>query len=278
MPWEHLQMESNTESGAGYEIGEQPQHRPQAKRDQVLMRWLGDGLRGGSVVVIEVTAEKLKTVCVSHLACLQELSSQYANDPSALALSRVLRCQLRTLNAVLDARVSAARELELEVLKPGPTKAIKRAQILAEVGENARLAKLFSSYVRVCEGLLDGDQGAFRVEEAASWADAIKHLGRLKDDFARGASKVNELREILGVLEERLLLEETERTNRLLTRLSIAFLPSALLSGLFGMNVKLPFDDTGLTRWWPFWLVVGLMAVASFGLHWVLGRNGHEAD
>ena len=63
-----------------------------------------------------------------------------------------------------------------------------------------------------------------------------------------------------------------QRTNdvmRVLTVASVAFLPSALLAGVLGMNFHPAFFD----RPWLFWAALGLMATLISGAFVIARRN-----
>lgn len=75
-------------------------------------------------------------------------------------------------------------------------------------------------------------------------------------------------KEIIESLEdtnESLLSHNINLTMRTLTVFSAIMLPLTFLTGLFGMNVKLPFQDA-LLHMEHFWLIIGIMAAVGMTL------------
>lgn len=67
------------------------------------------------------------------------------------------------------------------------------------------------------------------------------------------------------------LAAETNRQLYILSALTAAFLPSALVAGLFGMNLQgIPFTDTP----WGFWAAFGLSMASSGAVILYLRRAG----
>ena len=76
-------------------------------------------------------------------------------------------------------------------------------------------------------------------------------------------------------------IELAEMSNRLnlqvkmLTQVTSLALPFAIIGGLWGMNVVVPFSGGGMVTWdelLPFWFLVGLSVLLSAGF-WILGRK-----
>jgi Mg2+ and Co2+ transporter CorA len=68
-----------------------------------------------------------------------------------------------------------------------------------------------------------------------------------------------------------LLAEETNRSLRVLSVISIMFMPPTFIGGLFGMNLHgIPFSD------WPagFWAATAVSLVSSALVVWGLSRAG----
>jgi magnesium transporter len=52
---------------------------------------------------------------------------------------------------------------------------------------------------------------------------------------------------------------KTNETMKILTLVSTIILPLTFITGLYGMNVGLPFQD----KVWAFWGIMGIMAVVA---------------
>jgi len=64
----------------------------------------------------------------------------------------------------------------------------------------------------------------------------------------------------------------THKTNKIikiLTVFSVALLPLTLLSGIYGMNIRLPFSE----RSEMIWLLFFILLVAILGVVWAMRRK-----
>ena len=59
-----------------------------------------------------------------------------------------------------------------------------------------------------------------------------------------------------------LLTHGTNQIIKVLTVFSVLLLPMTLLTGLYGMNVALPFEQA----WWTFGLIIGIMLFVSVAM------------
>ena len=56
---------------------------------------------------------------------------------------------------------------------------------------------------------------------------------------------------------------KTNETMKILTLVSTIILPLTFITGLYGMNVALPFQDKA----WAFWGIMGFMTVVAFAFY-----------
>ena len=78
-------------------------------------------------------------------------------------------------------------------------------------------------------------------------------------------------KEVIESLEdtnESLLSHKINNTMRTLTVFSVIMLPLTFLTGLFGMNVQLPFREalTAIEHFWSIILAMGLIALGMIGI------------
>ncbi len=96
------------------------------------------------------------------------------------------------------------------------------------------------------------------------------HLAEASDRFARMAEELESIRERAALMHEQitdLRAEMTEQRSLLVSVLALIFLPLTFLTGLFGMNVRLPYQDEA----WAFDAILGLSAaVVLVGLGYFL--------
>lgn len=108
-----------------------------------------------------------------------------------------------------------------------------------------------------------------QIPETVSWRmrDVYDHLVRLSDESIM-------LHDRVASLLEAFLSAQSNRLNqvmKLMTVIATIFMPLTVLTGMFGMNVKLPHMP-GDERW-EFWWITALMAVISGVMLWMFRRN-----
>ncbi len=111
-----------------------------------------------------------------------------------------------------------------------------------------------------------GTVQSLRRETCYQFRDVHDHLILLHDSL-------DDHRETLGGLRDTYLGVISNRMNEVmksLTVFSVVLLPLTFLTGLFGMNVPVPFQ----TNPWGFWLVLGLCVTISVATLLWIGRRG----
>lgn len=93
------------------------------------------------------------------------------------------------------------------------------------------------------------------------------HLSESADRFARMTEELESIRERAALMHEQitdLRAEQTEQRALLVSVLALVFLPLTFLTGLFGMNVTLPYEDAP----WAFNAILalsGAVVIAGIG-------------
>lgn len=148
------------------------------------------------------------------------------------------------------------RELEEEIFTEDSRQIIQdlsfiRRDILA-------LRRIIRPQIVLLENLEKVDRPFIREELDVYFGDILDHL-------VKGADIVEEHLEIINGLSDTANTLVTYRLNeviRILTVISVLMLPLTLISGIYGMNVDLPFQRTDLS----FELVIGMMFVIATGM------------
>jgi zinc transporter len=90
--------------------------------------------------------------------------------------------------------------------------------------------------------------------------DDRQHLNESADRFARMAEELESIRERAALMHEQITDLRAELLDQRALIVSVAalvFLPLTFLTGLFGMNVKLPFQEEP----WAFWAMLAFCAL-----------------
>jgi zinc transporter len=96
------------------------------------------------------------------------------------------------------------------------------------------------------------------------------HLAESADRFARMTEELESIRERAALMHEQITdmrAEVIDQRALIVSVVALVFLPLTFLTGLFGMNVKLPYQDAP----WAFWAMLGFCAfVVIAGLGYFL--------
>ena len=90
------------------------------------------------------------------------------------------------------------------------------------------------------------------------------HLNEAADRFARMTEELESVRERAALMHEQitdLRAEQTEQRGLLISVLALVFLPLTFLTGLYGMNVPLPYQEER----WAFYAILALSAAVVVG-------------
>lgn len=134
----------------------------------------------------------------------------------------------------------------------------------------AWLRKQFEAFERLTNALLDPTQGAFHhIQPNILQQEALPYFQHLADQVHRASTKIQHLRDIHFSLEQLLAAQQAERTNQTLLKLtwvSMIFLPTVVIAGIFGMNISIFTDPRhvwGSDSKLAFGLLIGAVMVGS---------------
>ena len=95
--------------------------------------------------------------------------------------------------------------------------------------------------------------------------DPDVYFGDLADSMRRIRTELDDLREVVDRLNDTHLSLTSQQTNqvmRTLTIIATIMLPLSVVSGIYGMNVRLPLEDDR----YSFGLVLGIMGLIAGGM------------
>lgn len=103
-------------------------------------------------------------------------------------------------------------------------------------------------------------------------ADDRLHLNAAADRAARMAEEVESIRERAALTHETLTdlrAEQIDQRSLVIAVAALVFLPLTFITGLFGMNVDLPFQRDH----WAFWGILAACFVSSVAISWYFIRR-----
>ena len=99
------------------------------------------------------------------------------------------------------------------------------------------------------------------------------HLREASDRFARMAEELESVRERAAIVHEELTdlhAEKMDARSLLISIYALVFLPLTFITGLFGMNVPIPYHDDPRA----FWVVLAVCVLITLGgLFWFFQRR-----
>lgn len=165
---------------------------------------------------------------------------------------------------VLDLFNARVEELDKQVLA-GHDKAIL-LRIQRQKQDAMRLRRALVPLREVLNALVRGDYPFFGQHSMLYLRDAFDHTLHLLESLESA-------REVIAGMLELYMSAQSNRLNvqmRVLTVITIIFMPLTLIAGIYGMN----FDHMPELHWaYGYFYVIGLMAAIAGGLGWVFWRR-----
>jgi magnesium transporter len=229
-----------------------------AAHERLGTRMLSSFLRGKLLV----------TVRLGPMECIGEVQELVRHRPSIFLRDGIVPVfyslfermvdQFLPLVDALDERIDL---LEEEVLNEPMPDFLTRVQALRQ--EILKLRRLLSAQREVAAKLAHGDFTQVSDSERYFFRNNLNHLTHVYEELDLQRDSLSGIRDAyLSVLSNRMnvLSLETNQVMKILTMVSLAFLPLGLVAGIFGMNFDhLPW----LHQPWGVWLVMALMSLLA---------------
>jgi magnesium transporter len=113
------------------------------------------------------------------------------------------------------------------------------------------LRRIIRPQMPILANLADRDRPFIREELDDYFDDVLDHMFKVRDLLDENYEVIADLSETT----DSLLSHRINEVMRVLTVLSVIMLPLTLLSGIYGMNVRLPFERNP----YAFWVMLGVM-------------------
>jgi magnesium transporter len=168
----------------------------------------------------------------------------------------------KIMDKMTDRGWEIARELGMQINQIDKSMFALERRTIDEITLMRRNLIVFNTMVKPMTKILQ-DLEATKVDYldgklAEFWSNVGDHLNRTADLVADHT----ELLDGLADAFDGLLTHRTNQTMRLLTVFSVLLLPLTLVSGIMGMNIRLPGMQDPMAFWW----VMGGMAVGLMGM------------
>jgi magnesium transporter len=195
---------------------------------------------------------------IDKLTGICERNGQLLGEGTAALMHRIVDAMVDNYRPEIEKLQQRLDTLEAEVFeKPNPKLA---RQILDFKRDVASLRQVVLPQRDAVGRLARREFPQISEQLAYRFRDVHDHLVRLSDEAIFFQDRIS------GILDAHLsaVSNQLNAVMKVLTLISTIFLPLTVLTGMYGMNVKLPHMPGGDP--WQFWWVVGIMVALSAGM------------
>ena len=204
-----------------------------------------------------------------HDGLLKPLNSLYTDcEENETARSRFMgRGSSTLLHAVIDRLVDyifpilykidgQINQVENEIFESNTRTLVREISLIRR--DIIALRRIIRPQIAIISNLEQRDRPFIREELDEYFGDILDHMYKIRDIIQEDYEVIADLSETT----DSLLSHRINEVMRVLTVMSVIMLPLTLLSGIFGMNVPLPFDNSP----YAFAGMMSFMAAIFFGL------------
>lgn len=151
---------------------------------------------------------------------------------------------------------SSIHDIEEEIFTRDTRRLIRDIAMMRR--DNIALRRILRPQIEILQTLEN-------VERPFMREDLEVYFGDIRDHLLRAVDQISDHAEVIVSLSDTLNTLASYRTNEIvhiLTVISVVLLPLTLLSGIYGMNVPLPFEEHPLS----FFIVITLMIFTAMGM------------
>lgn len=190
-----------------------------------------------------------------RLAEDDEARERYMDGSSEMLLYHIVDTLTNYLFPMMMRIDSNLDELSERIFRGDPRRAVRN--LGAYRRDLISLRRITRPDMLVVSTLENGRASLLREEMQPYWGDIADHFQRVWDMLSEFKEEIESLDDTFNTLYSYRINE----TLRALTIISVILLPLTLITGLFGMNVELPF---GLGESpYAFWIIIGAMGLLA---------------
>jgi len=214
-------------------------------------------ISGDYVITVQSGELRPLTKLFSDCESSQEVRSDVMGHSSGYLLYRILSGLVEHMFPVLTDLITSVDNLEAGIFDRGSAEALTRrlSVIRRDILSYRRIMR---PEIAVLELLESGDYPFLKVDPDA-------YFGDLADSMRRISAELDDLRAVVEGLSDAhqsLTSQHTTEVIRVLTVIFTITLPLSLIATLYGMNVRLPLEDTAEA----FWVVIGIVGLITGGM------------
>jgi len=210
-------------------------------------------------VDVFIAQDFLITVTQGHLATMDRVHRRVAEDGTARidkALYFLIDSIVDEYQPVIDLIAEQTSDIEDTVLvDPGPDK----------LQTIFRLKRRLIEFRRMASGMREVVNGIMRKERGFCGDDLDPYFRDVYDHLVRTVDLIETYRDLLAGALDIYLSAVANRTNQVMKVLTIwgtIALPLVIITGFFGMNLVLPWQQSPYGMWYA----IGVMAAATLGV------------
>jgi len=234
-------------------------HFPQFRRSSRLTEPAQVSFFVSSDYIITVHSGELQPLLKLFSDCENEekfRSAVFGHD-SGHVLYRILADLVASMFPILSIVIKMVDELEAGIFESASAELLTRKLSITR--------RDILSYRRIVRPQI----GVMELLESTEYpflkVDPDVYFGDLADSMRRIWVELDDLRDMIEGLSGAhisLTSQQTNQVMRVLTIIATIMLPLTVVTGLYGMNVALPIEESP----WAFWVVLGVMVVIAVGM------------
>jgi len=186
----------------------------------------------------------------------QSLRDEYTNDGCGVFLYRIIKYIFEESIPLLDALSDQIHHLEKEIFEDGEPGTISRVKEIAKIKKDLIIFQTMIEPQRIHYQYLGQKQSQLTGENLSKY---FTDLASLIESMNVSIVHHRHLLDVIEDANETVISNNTNNVIKTLTFFSVFMMPLTLVSGIYGMNIALPFASHP----WAIMLVLGVMILVT---------------